>query len=366
MERIIIHWTGGSHRAGELDKKHYHRLVEGDGTVVFGNEEIADNIVTSDGDYAAHTLMLNTRSIGVSMCGMRNATEVPMDFGPSPLTEVQFRAMAQLVAELCMSYGIPVTGRTVLTHAEVQPTLGVRQRGKWDLTCLKFKPELRGAIPVGDYMRELVTEALNTMQGVRAPTPHEDRATIRRGSRGLLVADAQSQLHLMAYPVGSIDGNFGSATEACVMSFQANNGLTTDGVIGRATWAKLYRAAAAGHVDPVMVGRADTTTNVVRQKGSRTILNGDRAQQGAVATVGLVIVDNVVEGLQTDPVSTIEGLAAQADRLQSIPALSRALLWFQDNWILCLAGVGACIVYTAVHNMKEARVEDTRTGKHRG
>ena len=71
MKRVIAHWTAGAGRASAKDKAHYHRLVEYDGTVVAGAEAVEDNIVTSDGDYAAHTLRLNTGSIGVAMCGMR-------------------------------------------------------------------------------------------------------------------------------------------------------------------------------------------------------------------------------------------------------------------------------------------------------
>ena len=53
MRRIICHWTAGSGTASGVDREHYHRLVEQDGTIVTGTEAIEDNIVTSDGDYAA-------------------------------------------------------------------------------------------------------------------------------------------------------------------------------------------------------------------------------------------------------------------------------------------------------------------------
>jgi len=106
MKRVIAHWTAGAGRASAEDKAHYHRLVEYDGTVVAGAEAVEDNIVTSDGDYAAHTLRLNTGSIGVAMCGMRGAVEHPFDAGPSPLNEAQFNAFCKLVADLCVEYGI--------------------------------------------------------------------------------------------------------------------------------------------------------------------------------------------------------------------------------------------------------------------
>ena len=101
---------------------HYHRVVEYDGVVVNGKEAPEDNIVVSDGDYAAHVLNLNTGSIGVAMCGMRGAVEVPFSAGPSPLNEKQFEAACRLIAQLAIEYGITITRTTVLTHAEVLGT----------------------------------------------------------------------------------------------------------------------------------------------------------------------------------------------------------------------------------------------------
>ena len=77
LERTITHWTGGSDRAGKRDKAAYHFITEGTGRVVQGVEKPEDNIVTSDGDYAAHTLRLNTGSIGSAMAGMYGAKERP-------------------------------------------------------------------------------------------------------------------------------------------------------------------------------------------------------------------------------------------------------------------------------------------------
>ena len=40
------------------------------------------------------------------------------------------------------------------------------------------------------------------------------------------------------------DGYFGKKTEAAVLAWQASNGLTMDGVIGRNTWNSLYSQTA--------------------------------------------------------------------------------------------------------------------------
>ncbi|MDH2092725.1 N-acetylmuramoyl-L-alanine amidase, partial [Rhizobium pusense] len=36
MDRIICHWTAGTHKATEFDRGHYHILIEADGNLVRG------------------------------------------------------------------------------------------------------------------------------------------------------------------------------------------------------------------------------------------------------------------------------------------------------------------------------------------
>lgn len=56
---------------------------------------------------------------------------------------------------------------------------------------------------------------------------------LKKGSKGAEVKTLQQKLNLMA------DGIFGSLTEEAVKEFQANNGLTVDGIVGQKTWDKL-------------------------------------------------------------------------------------------------------------------------------
>jgi len=161
IDRVIIHWTAGSHQASKTDREHYHILWEFDGTAIRGIPTIDKN--DADGaksGYAAHTLNCNTGSIGVSMCCMAGAIESPFKVGSAPMTKEQWDAMISGVADLCKQYGIPVTDRTVLTHAEVQGTLGIKQRGKWDITRLAFNPSVVGAKACGDLLRRSVAALL--------------------------------------------------------------------------------------------------------------------------------------------------------------------------------------------------------------
>lgn len=167
MKRIIAHWTAGGYKASDLDRKHYHFICEDDGNIVKGIHPPEANENPKSGHYAAHTLNCNTGSIGISVACMRGAVENKSN-GPSPMTEVQFNAMCRKIAQLCTKYNIPVSRRTVLSHAEVQLTLGVRQRGKWDIAILPFKPGLKGPLECGDYMRGRVEYY---QRGDASPTP---------------------------------------------------------------------------------------------------------------------------------------------------------------------------------------------------
>ncbi|HEV7258917.1 MAG TPA: peptidoglycan-binding protein [Bosea sp. (in: a-proteobacteria)] len=153
LERIIVHWTAGSHRASGLDRSHYHILIEADGKLVRGTPSIAANGVGASGTRANHTLNCNTGSIGVALCCMAGAVESPFQAGSAPMTAAQWKALPPVLADLCRRYSIPATPKTVLSHAEVQGTLGIKQRGKWDISRLAFDPTVVGARACGDIFR---------------------------------------------------------------------------------------------------------------------------------------------------------------------------------------------------------------------
>ena len=65
---------------------------------------------------------------------------------------------------------------------------------------------------------------------------------LRKGSKGAQVVAVQAILEGLGYrlPKYGVDGDFGSETEAAVMSFQRNNRLDPDGVVGPLTGAKIF------------------------------------------------------------------------------------------------------------------------------
>jgi N-acetylmuramoyl-L-alanine amidase len=72
-----------------------------------------------------------------------------------------------------------------------------------------------------------------------AQTAVVEAAVLRQGSRGGEVKEVQRRLKQWGYYSGAVDGIFGSGTKKAVISFQKKNGLTADGIVGKATYAAL-------------------------------------------------------------------------------------------------------------------------------
>ncbi len=77
--------------------------------------------------------------------------------------------------------------------------------------------------------------------------PETIRPTLRKGDRGEYVTLLQTMLINRGYSCGSsgVDGIFGNATLTAVKSFQAQNDLFADGVVGPLTWDALDKVPDA-------------------------------------------------------------------------------------------------------------------------
>lgn len=86
---------------------------------------------------------------------------------------------------------------------------------------------------------------------IRGITDSYPGTPLQRGSTGPYVVVIQTSLNRIAqnYPaipkIPTVDGIFGSQTEASVRAFQQIFGLTVDGIVGKATWYELVRLYTA-------------------------------------------------------------------------------------------------------------------------
>lgn len=161
VERIVVHWTAGGHTASLFDRAFYHLLIEADGSVKRGL------IPIGQAPWPSHTRGLNTHSVGIALCAMGNAVEWPFHAGGCPVTVAQAEALPQVSAQVLKAYGLPVTPRTQLCHAEVTDTYGILQHGKWDIGWIPGIP-LPGGRPnaalIGHWVREKTQAHLGPSQ----------------------------------------------------------------------------------------------------------------------------------------------------------------------------------------------------------
>jgi murein L,D-transpeptidase YcbB/YkuD len=98
----------------------------------------------------------------------------------------------------------------------------------------------------GVYTGQTLKDTVNASDssGIASGDSVSYHSQVSQGSRGSDVSTMQRYLIALGYSCGStgVDGIFGTNTRAAVRSFQANNGLTVDGVCGTQTWAALIRA----------------------------------------------------------------------------------------------------------------------------
>ena len=107
------------------------------------------------------------------------------------------------------------------------------------------------------------------------PPPSANRPTIRQGSQGEAVRELQLLLTALGFNTGSTSGIFGPMTDAAVRTFQRNNNLTVDGIVGPITWGVLLNTSApppiTGNTYTVVAGdtlwsiaqRFNTTVNEI-------------------------------------------------------------------------------------------------------
>ncbi|HBC43380.1 MAG TPA: hypothetical protein DCZ88_16230 [Pseudanabaena sp.] len=98
-------------------------------------------------------------------------------------------------------------------------------------------------------------------------------ATLRQGSKGNAVVELQQLLQAKGFYIGKIDGDFGAGTANAVLKFQKANGLTADGIVGKASWTKLQETSSSSINPP--------TTSV--SKTLPTLLLGSQGQSVAQA-----------------------------------------------------------------------------------
>jgi hypothetical protein len=167
LNRIHLHWTAGDYLVTPVpgpnndEADHYNDVFDVDGRHISGTPAIDQAFYASRFRGASHTLSANTGAIGLSIACMGDASYSGSVANPGkwPINWVQIDAMLKRAADYSRMYDIRISKWTVLTHAEIQPTLNIKQNGKWDIMVLPDNPKLvLNPVIAGDILRKRLVE----------------------------------------------------------------------------------------------------------------------------------------------------------------------------------------------------------------
>jgi hypothetical protein len=156
LHGVIWHWTAGLSIPSELDRDHYNDLFDKNGNQYDGaaRPEHQANYDWRKGVGVSHTRNANTGRIGLAVAGMAGAEGWPkLKWGHHQLTWEGIDAMLERTALYSKKFWIPVSPWSTLSHAEVQQTLGIQQKNKWDYMVLPGDSKVRDAVEVGNILR---------------------------------------------------------------------------------------------------------------------------------------------------------------------------------------------------------------------
>lgn len=111
-------------------------------------------------------------------------------------------------------------------------------------------------------MGESVSNGLPFLGAALAPSVQSGMTTLRHGMQGDTVKQLQEDLDELDYYSGTVTGRFGNLTKEAVRLFQKDHGLTSDGVAGPKTLAKIKSEITGEEVEAEESGTAAGTGTV--------------------------------------------------------------------------------------------------------
>ena len=234
----VWHHDGGNNLPDALADGHYHWTYDNAGGEHAGDNTVEDNFNVRDGKYAAHTLSANTGRAGLAVLGMHGGSPEYRETGRYPPTVEAFDKMLWRTGKLHARFKVPIARETALSHASVQRVLGIKQRGKWDLSWLPYPDFGDGgwadSLVVDEFLRErCIRIAGGNVDAITPPDPVDEA-----------LAYLQRLLVRSGYDVGDAgaDGRMGPDTSTAIREFEADVGLPVTGAL-LGPWRAKLRAA---------------------------------------------------------------------------------------------------------------------------
>jgi hypothetical protein len=259
VKAITIHHTAGTNSYTQADAAAQVRGIYAYDTLGLGWADIAYNFLVdkwgrvyegragsiTEAVRGAHAMGFNVDTMGISAMGNYETAAAPA---------VMVDAMARVAGWKLSQYAVNPLGKVVLTSqggsgakfaAGVKATLDTvhaHQNSSYTLCPGKYLYPQMGTIrtQAANYAGYFSTPA-----PAPAPVPSAQlfttygSLTLKSGSTGWAVRDAQLELNQRGFPVGIADGAFGPKTTAGVVTYQKAAQLPVTGVIAANDWKAL-------------------------------------------------------------------------------------------------------------------------------
>lgn len=233
VERIFVHHTTGA-SLGEDRTDDWVRSIQKQHMDVNGWADIGYSFLFDDygnvfegrgwGVIGAHTVNWNSKGHGFAYLGN----------GDNRPPEAALEALRWLILESDHRFG----ERPILGHRDTG--FATHCPGDW---LDAHRNEIRAGDQPSAVVQPPVSPTPNTaatpVNAQPAFVPAFTGQLLHRGSRGGAVQQFQQRMLDRGWRIG-VDGDFGPATEKVVRAFQAEKGLTVDGIVGPATWNAAY------------------------------------------------------------------------------------------------------------------------------
>ena len=164
------------------------------------------------------------------------------------LYELNHTKMKAMIIEVCF---VEATGDVVLYkelgHYLIGKTIALALTNK-NINNSNIKPIVNNVTTsnISDNWIKRLQEECNKqgfsnqiVDGIAGTNTLKGCPTLKKGATGNITKLLQEKLVSLGYNTNGVDGIFGIGTEKAVISFQKNNGLVGDGIVGQNTWRKL-------------------------------------------------------------------------------------------------------------------------------
>jgi peptidoglycan hydrolase-like protein with peptidoglycan-binding domain/transcriptional regulator with XRE-family HTH domain len=130
--------------------------------------------------------------------------------------------------------------RLPATPAPASAAHGLRGRRWWSWSGATVTVLLASALLVASALAGRVAPVASSTAGLSAAQPATSLPVLAAGNAGVDVETVQLLLRHRGYASLAVTGSFDTETERAIRTFQGENGLVADGVVGPQTWARLF------------------------------------------------------------------------------------------------------------------------------